>query len=266
MLFNTPKYFFLQWASINAAMGFLVAWLSYKAENLSFNNIVLYFMLHQIYFQLVSFGCILTSLYLLKKLQGLPLWNIILYTLPVVLLVTVLTSSVGLGIAGLAGMLPGGLDFWTTLRKEIPEALLIASVLGFVFSVLNHNHFPHIAKLPLDTIEKNTEQGISIRENGNEFFVPFANILYLSAHGKITIVHTKKREYKVSRLLGEMAEMLPEKKFYRNHKSFMVNLNAIAQLKYFIGGSYTVLLNDEEETSLPLSRSARTELKKRISA
>ena len=167
-------------------------------------------------------------------------------------------------IVSLSGFTPGGKTFAASWRNEVPETLLITFTMMILFFIIDQKKYTDVLNgINNDDIKGADKKGMEVRENGNTYFIPYVNILYISAHGKISVVHTIKREYKLPRLIRELAEVLPAD-FFRIHKSFIVNLTKVIQMKYFSGGSYTVLLNDDEKTTLPVSRSVRDKLKKKI--
>ncbi len=105
--------------------------------------------------------------------------------------------------------------------------------------------------------------GIFVSENDRHCFVPYEKILYLSSHGKQTVVHTPGADYRTPRLLKKMESILPEQSFARIHKQFIVNVFQIDRLEYFMNGSYMLHLKDDDE-SLPVSRTFAPSLKERF--
>lgn len=105
--------------------------------------------------------------------------------------------------------------------------------------------------------------GIFVSENDRHCFVPYDKIMYLSSHGKQTVVHTFGADYRTPRLLKKMESILPEQSFARIHKQFIVNVFQINRLEYFMNGSYMLHLKDDEE-SLPVSRTYAPGLKERF--
>ncbi len=105
--------------------------------------------------------------------------------------------------------------------------------------------------------------GIFVSDGDEHVFLSYDQILYLSSHGKQTVVHTSRGDFRTPRLLKAMLEdVLPEDRFLRIHKQFVVHLTMIGRLEYFMNGSYVLHLRDESE-SLPVSRSYAKELKRR---
>ena len=265
--FSTPEWGRL--AALNTAMAFVIAFVSLKNETYNtLADITVFFVLHQVYFHLISFGAAVTSFSLLKFLKGVPVAWKLLYITPAVLAAILLLSLAGMGIVGLAGFTPGGGSVVDAWKNDIAETVIIAVVMSFVFTLSDNKNYLEALDgntgMPLDEIGSHDKTGMEIRESGETCFIRFENIFYISAHGKVVVVHAAGREYRLPRLLGDVENMLPPGMFLRIHKSFIVNPEKIVSMKYYAGGSYTVLLNDAEETVLPVSRSCREELKKRL--
>lgn len=109
--------------------------------------------------------------------------------------------------------------------------------------------------------EKNTFMHITIHEGEDHHILPAKEIIFLSADDKHTIVHTESRNYRISKLLAEVEKKMPSKHFMRIHRSHIINTDYISRAQYLIGGRYQVFLNDEDETSLTVSRQYSTAFK-----
>lgn len=162
-----------------------------------------------------------------------------------------------------------------------PATTLLSFVLTLVFSRIGYLQFrnklledrrkvPHLSETEANAGHKKENQphsgleALSIKEGENYFLIPYSDITYLSAHGKSTILHTKMRDYRSTKLLKELERLLPEDRFLRIHKSFLVHLPMISHIQYFLGGSYLAFLKDEDETNLPVGRAYASDLKVRM--
>ena len=106
--------------------------------------------------------------------------------------------------------------------------------------------------------------GYSFREDENYYMIPHEKILYLSAHGRRTAVHTIDKDYATNMLLGEHEQKLPAASFIRIHKGYIVNIKMISHIQYFASGSYVAYLADQDETELPVGRKYAPVLKERM--
>ncbi|OHD64602.1 MAG: hypothetical protein A2176_08960 [Spirochaetes bacterium RBG_13_51_14] len=108
------------------------------------------------------------------------------------------------------------------------------------------------------------ETGFSFRERGRHYIVPYREIVYITSHGKNTVIHTVADDIQAPVILKDIERRLPEEFFARIHKQHIVNIRCISGLEYYIGGQYIAFLNDEDETSLPVGRKYAHILKTRL--
>ena len=106
--------------------------------------------------------------------------------------------------------------------------------------------------------------GMSFREKGRHHLLPYKEIIYLSSSGKHTIIHTEEKDFETSILLKEVENKLPDDTFIRIHKQFMVNVQYISVLEYYIGGQYIAFLKDKDENTLPVGRKYVSDLKEKL--
>ncbi|MEM7183709.1 MAG: LytTR family DNA-binding domain-containing protein, partial [Spirochaetota bacterium] len=107
-------------------------------------------------------------------------------------------------------------------------------------------------------------QHISIKEGSNHYILPYNKIVYIKAHNYFTIVHCTDKSYRSGKNLKEIEESLAKEKFFRIHKSFIVNLDYISHLQYFMSGNYVAYLKDEDETQVPVGKSYTPKIKKKL--
>jgi DNA-binding LytR/AlgR family response regulator len=124
------------------------------------------------------------------------------------------------------------------------------------FVALFHNNVNYFNSL------KNS--ALFFKEKRKQRIVAFADILYLSSHGKNTGVHSKYKVFTASCILKELEEKLPAALFVRIHKQFIVNITCVLGIEYDKGSQYIVKLKDDDDTILPVGRSFISHLKKRL--
>ena len=92
----------------------------------------------------------------------------------------------------------------------------------------------------------------------------YGDIVYLSSHGRKTLIHTEYKDYETGQLLKEIERKLPREDFIRIHKRFIVNLKYISRLQYYQGGRYLLYLKDEDENTLPVGPTYTNVLKEKL--
>lgn len=112
---------------------------------------------------------------------------------------------------------------------------------------------------------ENTNQiHLKIQSDSAVFLLAFPDIQFISANNKSCVIHTAQKDFETPKLLKEIEEKLPNSQFIRIHKGFLVNLSYVASLRYDKGGSYTIQLKNEDETTLPVGRSYAQSLKEAL--
>jgi DNA-binding LytR/AlgR family response regulator len=79
-------------------------------------------------------------------------------------------------------------------------------------------------------------------------------ILWFEADGELVFARSGAHRYLVSRTLADLEASLDPKQFFRSHRSFIVNLAAIAEIVPEDSGNYRIVVRDPERTAIPLSR------------
>jgi two-component system LytT family response regulator len=99
---------------------------------------------------------------------------------------------------------------------------------------------------------------VVIRANGRVFFLKTSEIDWIEAAGNYVSLHVKKDSYLLRETIGGMESQLDPAKFPRIHRSQIVNLDRIRELRSWSHGEYHVILYDG--TQLTLSRTYRDRL------
>ncbi|WP_243361030.1 LytR/AlgR family response regulator transcription factor [Fundidesulfovibrio terrae] len=81
-----------------------------------------------------------------------------------------------------------------------------------------------------------------------------------SEEGKIT-VHAVHGRYTVKATISELEARLVPHGFFRAHRSHLVNLNHVAEILPWSGGSYKLIMSDRERTEILVSRYNAKDLK-----
>lgn len=105
---------------------------------------------------------------------------------------------------------------------------------------------------------------IIIKSRNGRYRINIDKINYITAHNQRSVVHTTDRDYEVALLLNSFLELLPAEQFIRIHRSYIVQVNCIAQIQSNRGNRYTIQLSDEDETVLPVGRSHAVEFRERL--
>lgn len=95
-----------------------------------------------------------------------------------------------------------------------------------------------------------------IRDKGMLVKIKFSDILFLEAESNYTTIHLANAKYTLRSTLKNAEEQLPSERFFRIHKSFIINLAEITKVDCF-----QVIIG---KTSLPVGRVYHEELMKKL--
>jgi len=85
-------------------------------------------------------------------------------------------------------------------------------------------------------------------------------ILYAIRAERNVEVHTTHDVLYVRGTLSELAQKLSGWPFFRTHRGYLVNLDAIREITPWLHGAYTITLCDQSRTQIPVSRSSAKDL------
>lgn len=104
---------------------------------------------------------------------------------------------------------------------------------------------------------------IKIVERGWDIFIDHPDITMVESNGNYCKIHVQKKFYLYKKTMKELEEELSKSEFLRIHRSFILNLNQIRDIKYLGKNEYAFeLSNDQTVTS---GRSFAPEIKNYLS-
>lgn len=80
------------------------------------------------------------------------------------------------------------------------------------------------------------------------------DILYVYRETRDVFIKTSSKVYSTKYTLQTLEEKLASYPFFRPHRSYLVNLNFVQELVPWFNGAYTLILNDEKRSKVPVSR------------
>lgn len=122
----------------------------------------------------------------------------------------------------------------------------------------------HISGLLKDLESKNPSylERVIIKEEGRVFFVKTGEIDWIEAKGNYAMVHAGKKSHMIREAMTALENQLNPQKFFRIHRSTIVNIDRVSELQSLFHGDYRVRLQDG--TSLLMSRRFRDKLKDQL--
>ena len=106
----------------------------------------------------------------------------------------------------------------------------------------------------LDSVGTRYLTRLQCKEGDRTVLVKIGEVLYFQADNKYTSVHTLNREFLIDTPVIDLERKLDPKEFIRVHRSTLVNISWIAEIRRLYDGKISVLLKDAKGTELPVSR------------
>jgi hypothetical protein len=110
---------------------------------------------------------------------------------------------------------------------------------------------------PVESIER--PQRLLVKKLGKEFLINLNDVEWMEASGNYVNLHVARRAYPLRETMARLALRIDPERFIRVHRSFMVNLDHIAEIEPLDGGDARIRLKDG--TQIPFSRRCRSVLK-----
>jgi two-component system LytT family response regulator len=103
---------------------------------------------------------------------------------------------------------------------------------------------------------------IPVRRDDRVFLIDVHDVDWIEADGDYAHLHSGKNEYLLRETMARLASTLDPNRFARIHRSIIVNLDRVRELRQLFKGDYTVLLHDG--TELKLSRYFKQSLERQL--
>ena len=141
------------------------------------------------------------------------------------------------------------------LLKPI-EADAVARALGKLRALgFNHAQLSSALEQLLETSGTRYLSRVSCRVGDRTVLVKIGEVLFFQSDNKYTSVHVASGEYLIDTPLVELEQRLNPREFVRIHRSTLVNVAWIAEIRRSYDGRLRVLLRDSKNTELVASRS-----------
>lgn len=104
---------------------------------------------------------------------------------------------------------------------------------------------------------------LGVEEDGKIVYILPTDIHYLYREDRETIIRAKNGKYICKLPLKELEQKLKDFPFFRTHKSYLVNLNAIVELIPWFNGAFVLKIDGVKE-KVPVSRNYVKALRKKL--
>jgi len=134
-------------------------------------------------------------------------------------------------------------------RLKLESSASPSEQIGTIVKLLEQQQRPQAAK-------------VLLKAAGRLFLVDQKDICYASIQdGIITVVATNMEGHSNCRTLEELLDSLDPGKFWRAHRSYLVNINRIKEVVPWFKSSYQIRMDDKKQTEIPVSRAQTKRLR-----
>lgn len=107
-----------------------------------------------------------------------------------------------------------------------------------------------VPMIPADTGEPPKVGKLLLRHKDGVSLVDTQDIILIQRENRSTVIYTPKEKHTTSETLSELEQRLPADKFFRCHKSYIVNVERITRIYPYGRWTYIVKLKDTELDAL----------------
>lgn len=114
-----------------------------------------------------------------------------------------------------------------------------------------------------NSVKQPDEKNRIVVKNGSDIrIVPTQDVMYIEAYDDYVKIFTKDTYYLKKKTMNYYEEVLDATRFFRTHRSFIINLQELTRVEPLEKNTYVVLLKNGKK--IPLSRNGYTRLKETL--
>ena len=105
---------------------------------------------------------------------------------------------------------------------------------------------------------------IKVKAEDKTLFVNISDIEYLESNEGKVFINISREKFVMESTLQEAEKALGSHGFYRCHRSYIVNLHKVKEIITWSKNTYSVVIENPEESKIPLSRTKYNEIQERL--
>ncbi len=142
-------------------------------------------------------------------------------------------------------------------RKDVVTYAIILSI-AFAFDLYRRVREEQAPAAPPGKQAAAPVERLVVRKLGREFIVNLADVDHVQANGNYVTLFAKGSAYPLRESLASLERRLDPERFIRVHRSFLVNIDHVREIRPWESGDYRILL--DTGTEVKLSRRYRSRL------
>jgi two-component system, LytTR family, response regulator LytT len=168
------------------------------------------------------------------------------------------------------------LDIVSSMENYAPLIIVITAYENYAIKAFEYNVVDYLLK-PINTkrfaeainrvktymkYKTNKIKRIVAKRGSRIILIEQSDISFISLEDSIVCVHSKSNKYFTNyRTLEEIEKELIDGNFFRVHRSYIVNLDKVLELKQGNSGNLLLKLKDFQDETVPVSRSKSKDIK-----
>ena len=126
---------------------------------------------------------------------------------------------------------------------------------------------PHYSRRVEESISRISEkkecETVTVYFDGRFYPLKLKNLIMVSAGEKYSVLHTEAGNYEYRKIISEVEELLPSEKFFRSHRSYIINLDYIETIDFDMHNRFAVSLKGIKK-QIPVSRNRTRDFKEKM--
>ena len=124
---------------------------------------------------------------------------------------------------------------------------------------LNNEGLKRITTTEMET-EGPSVRKIKAKADDKTIFIDVQDIEYIESYDGKVFVNVEREKFTLNDTLATLEEQLARQNFYRCHRSYIVNLNKVSEIITWSKNSYSIVIDNLDQTKIPLSRNKFNEI------
>lgn len=143
--------------------------------------------------------------------------------------------------------------FITAYREHAAEAFEIEAFDYLLKPYSEERIINTLNRLEQSSNEKNPISRITLWKDNKMVVINIEDIIYCEADERDTLIYTQKDKYRTKMSISEFYRKLPNDIFFKTHRSYIVNINKIAEIIPWFNNTYIVKVKGSD-SEIPVSR------------
>lgn len=108
--------------------------------------------------------------------------------------------------------------------------------------------------------EETSVRKLKAKAEDKTIFIDIKDIEYIESNDGKVFVNVGREKFTMSETLAALESQLSHQRFYRCHRSYIVNLNKVSEIITWSKNSYSIVIDNLNQTKIPLSRNKFNEI------